>query len=80
MDTNDRFLRKITVGQSPSEKGRTRETQFDISVASELMAILALAKSPADFKDRLARVVVASDTAGKPVTCQVLPQCVSVGP
>ena len=36
IDTNDRFLRKITIGQSPTEKGRERVTQFDITVASEV--------------------------------------------
>lgn len=36
LDTNDRFLRKITIGQSPTEKGRERTTQFDIAVASEV--------------------------------------------
>ena len=45
MDTNDRFLRKITVGQSATEKGHTRECQFDITVASEIMAVLALTTS-----------------------------------
>lgn len=42
MDTNDRFLRKIKVGLSDTEKGHERECQFDISVASEIMAVLAL--------------------------------------
>uniref|UniRef100_A0A3Q3DNB4 formate--tetrahydrofolate ligase n=1 Tax=Hippocampus comes TaxID=109280 RepID=A0A3Q3DNB4_HIPCM len=42
VDTNDRFLRKITVGQASTEKGQIRETGFDIAVASEIMAILAL--------------------------------------
>lgn len=48
MDTNDRFLRKIRVGLSDTEKGHERECQFDISVASEIMAVLALttSKSP----------------------------------
>eukprot|EP00039_Didymoeca_costata_P019823 m.339082 g.339082 ORF g.339082 m.339082 type:complete len:929 (-) comp18655_c0_seq1:105-2891(-) len=69
LDTNDRFLRKITVGQSPTEKGKERQTQFDITVASELMAILALATDLDDMKERFERVVVASDTQGKPVTC-----------
>ncbi len=45
MDTNDRFLRKITVGQGKAENGHTRECQFDITVASEIMAILALTTS-----------------------------------
>ena len=42
VDTNDRMLRGITIGQGPAEKGRTRETGYDITVASEIMAILAL--------------------------------------
>ncbi|CAH8319492.1 unnamed protein product [Eruca vesicaria subsp. sativa] len=48
MDVNDRFLRKITVGQGSEEKGMTRETGFDISVASEIMAVLALTTSLGD--------------------------------
>jgi formyltetrahydrofolate synthetase len=52
VDTNDRFLRKITIGEGPAEKGRTRKAQFDISVASEIMAILALTTSLADMKER----------------------------
>ncbi|KAK7067384.1 C-1-tetrahydrofolate synthase, cytoplasmic, partial [Halocaridina rubra] len=72
MDTNDRFLRKITVGQSPTEKGHTRECQFDISVASEIMAVLALTTSLSDMRERLGRMVVASDFAGNPVTAEDL--------
>ncbi|XP_068219653.1 C-1-tetrahydrofolate synthase, cytoplasmic isoform X1 [Palaemon carinicauda] len=72
MDTNDRFLRKITIGQSPTEKGHTRECQFDISVASEIMAVLALTTSLADMRERLGRMVVASDTSGNPVTAEDL--------
>eukprot|EP00049_Salpingoeca_infusionum_P017983 m.355260 g.355260 ORF g.355260 m.355260 type:complete len:927 (-) comp17207_c0_seq1:155-2935(-) len=68
IDTNDRFLRKITVGQSATEKGRTRETQFDIAVASELMAILALSTDLKDMRERMHNIVVASDTEGTPVT------------
>ncbi|CAG8559950.1 12469_t:CDS:10 [Funneliformis mosseae] len=60
IDTNDRFLRKITIGQNPTEKGQTRETGFDIAVASECMAILALSTSLADMRERLGRMVVAS--------------------
>ncbi|KAL6161456.1 tetrahydrofolate synthase [Exserohilum turcicum] len=69
LDVNDRHLRKITVGQAPTEKGQTRETGFDISVASECMAILALSKDLADLRERLGRMVVASSRAGDPVTC-----------
>lgn len=72
MDTNDRFLRKITIGQSPTEKNRTRQTCFDISVASEIMAILALAKDVKDLKERLSNIVVAQDINGKNVTADDL--------
>merc|ERR1719419_1652914 len=72
IDTNDRFLRKITVGQSPTEKGQTRETQFDITVASEIMAVLALTTSLSDMRERLGRMVVASSKAGDPVTAEDL--------
>lgn len=68
VDLNDRYLRKITIGQSPTEKGFTRETSFDISVASEIMAVLALGKDIEDIKERLANMVVALDTSGNPVT------------
>ncbi|PSN58248.1 C-1-tetrahydrofolate synthase [Blattella germanica] len=60
VDTNDRFLRKITVGQSPTEKGHTRETGFVMSVASEIMAILALSKNLEDMKERLSKIVGAT--------------------
>ncbi|XP_071803911.1 C-1-tetrahydrofolate synthase, cytoplasmic-like [Asterias amurensis] len=70
MDTNDRYLRKITIGQSPTEKGITRETQFDITVASEIMAILALTSSLRDMRERLGRIVIASDKSGNPVTAE----------
>ena len=69
LDTNDRFLRKITVGQSPTEKGQTRETQFDIAVASEIMAVLALASDLSDMKERFEKMVVGSDKQGGPVSC-----------
>ena len=70
MDTNDRYLRKITIGQSPTEKGITRETQFDITVASEIMAILALTSSLRDMRERIGRIVIASDKSGNPVTAE----------
>ncbi|XP_075222601.1 pug C-1-tetrahydrofolate synthase, cytoplasmic isoform X2 [Lycorma delicatula] len=72
MDINDRYLRKITIGQSPTEKGLTRETSFSISVASEIMAVLALANDLADMKKRLGEMVVAMDKSGKPVTADDL--------
>ncbi|XP_033859623.3 monofunctional C1-tetrahydrofolate synthase, mitochondrial-like isoform X1 [Acipenser ruthenus] len=72
LDTNDRFLRKITVGQENTEKGFIRQTQFDIAVASEIMAILALTDGLADMKDRLGKMVVASDKKGHPITAEDL--------
>ncbi|ORZ03198.1 formate--tetrahydrofolate ligase-domain-containing protein [Syncephalastrum racemosum] len=68
MDINDRFLRKITVGQNPTEKGQERTTGFDISVASEVMAVLALATDLKDLRQRLGAMVVASSKSGEPVT------------
>ncbi|KAJ0062706.1 hypothetical protein NL108_004326, partial [Boleophthalmus pectinirostris] len=72
MDTNDRFLRKITIGQSPTEKGFTREAQFDITVASEIMAILALTSSLEDMRTRLSKMVVATSKNGDPITTEDL--------
>ena len=69
LDVNDRFLRGVTIGEAPTEKGHTRETGFDISVASECMAILALSNSLEDMRERLGRMVVASSRSGDPVTC-----------
>ncbi|KIH44776.1 formate--tetrahydrofolate ligase, partial [Ancylostoma duodenale] len=58
----------IEIGLGPAEKGHTRRTQFDISVASELMAILALTTSLRDMRERISRIVIGSDMHGKPVT------------
>ncbi|CAK7272171.1 tetrahydrofolate synthase [Sporothrix epigloea] len=69
LDVNDRHLRGITVGTAPTEKGHTRETGFDISVASECMAILALSTDLSDMRERLGRMVVATSRSGDPVTC-----------
>ncbi|KKY21574.1 putative formate-tetrahydrofolate ligase [Phaeomoniella chlamydospora] len=68
LDVNDRHLRGITIGQAPTEKGHTRETAFDITVASECMAILALSNDLADMRERLGRIVVATSRSGDPVT------------
>ncbi|KAI9708334.1 MAG: tetrahydrofolate synthase [Bogoriella megaspora] len=69
LDVNDRHLRQITVGQAPTEKGLSRATGFDISVASECMAVLALSNSLQDMRERLGRMVIASSKSGDPVTC-----------
>ncbi|THU91152.1 FTHFS-domain-containing protein [Dendrothele bispora CBS 962.96] len=68
IDTNDRHLRKITIGQAPTEQGLTRETGFDIAVASECMAVLALTTSLEDMKERLGAMVVATSKQGDPIT------------
>jgi len=72
VDTNDRFLREITIGQNDTEKGITRKTGYDIAVASEVMAILALTTSLKDMRERLGNIVVAQSKAGEPVTCDDL--------
>jgi methylenetetrahydrofolate dehydrogenase (NADP+) / methenyltetrahydrofolate cyclohydrolase / formyltetrahydrofolate synthetase len=69
-DTSDRFLREITVGQGPEEKGYSHPTGFDITVASELMAILALTTSLADMRERIGKIVVGISCAGEPVTAE----------
>lgn len=72
MDVNDRFLRKISIGQGPEEKGMVRETGFDISVASEIMAVLALTTSLSDMRERLGNMVVGNSKAGEPITADDL--------
>ena len=69
LDVNDRHLRSIRVGKAPTEKGLTRDTGFDISVASECMAVLALSNDLGDMRERLGRMVVATSRKGEPVTC-----------
>ena len=69
-DTNDRLLREITVGESPTEKEFNLKTSFYISVASELMAVLALATSLEDMRERIGRIVLARDMDGQPVTVE----------
>ncbi len=72
MDTNDRYLREITVGESPTEEGLTRKTGFQIAVASEIMAILALTTDLKDMRQRLGEIIVAMDKQGRPVTADDL--------
>jgi formyltetrahydrofolate synthetase len=69
-DTNDRLLREITVGESPTEKDFNLKTSFYITVASELMAVLALATSLEDMRERIGRIVLARDMDGQPVTVE----------
>jgi formyltetrahydrofolate synthetase len=72
VDTCDRMLRQITIGQGPEEKGRTRVTGFDITVASEIMAVLALTTDLADMRDRLGRMVIGTNRSGAPITADDL--------
>jgi formyltetrahydrofolate synthetase len=72
VDTCDRMLRQITIGQDPEEKGRTRVTGFDITVASEIMAVLALTTDLADMRDRLGRMVIGTNRSGAPITADDL--------
>ncbi len=72
IDTNDRLLRTITVGEGPDEKGFTRLTGFDITVASEVMAILALATDLEDLRRRIGSIVIGTNRAGEAVTADDL--------
>ncbi len=67
MDMNDRALRRIVSGLGGN--GAPAETGFDITVASEVMAIFCLAEDLDDLQDRLGRIIVGYDRAGKAVTC-----------
>lgn len=69
-DVNDRFLRQITIGEGPNEKGWTRKTGFDIAVASEVMAILALSTDLNDMRRRFGEIVVATSKAGVAITAE----------
>jgi formyltetrahydrofolate synthetase len=70
VDINDRHLRSITIGQGPDEKGHTRKTGFDITVASEVMAILALTTDLADMRERFGKIVIGTSRAGEAITAE----------
>lgn len=72
LDVNDRSLRNIVIGMGTREDGVVRQTGFDITAASEVMAVLALATSPEDLRERLGRIVVGYTRAGSPVTAEQL--------
>ncbi len=72
IDTSDRMLRGITIGEGPKEKGQTRKTGFDITVASEVMAILALTTSLADMRKRFGEIVIGVSKSGEPITADDL--------
>lgn len=72
LDVNDRSLRNIVIGLGAREDGVVRQTGFDITAASEVMAILALATSLADLRARVGRIVVGYRADGSPVTAEDL--------
>lgn len=72
VDISDRSLRKIVIGLGGKENGIPRETGFDITVASEVMAILAMATNIFDLRERLGKMTVAYTKDGKPVTAEDL--------
>jgi len=72
VDISDRVLRNIIVGLGGPANGLPRETGFDITVASEVMAILALTTSLKDLRQRLSRIVIGSTYDGKPITAEDL--------
>jgi formate--tetrahydrofolate ligase len=72
MDMNDRALREIVVGIGGKENGVPRQTGFDIAVASEVMAILALASGMRDLRKRLGRIIIGYTYDGAPITAEQL--------
>ncbi len=72
VDMNDRALRNIVIGLQGRANGMPREDHFDISVASEIMAVLCLATSIEDLKARIGRIIIAYTTDKKPVTIEML--------
>lgn len=72
LDMNDRALRHIVIGLGARADGVTRESSFEITAASEVMAVLALAHDRADLRDRLGRIVVGYRVDGSPVTAEDL--------
>ena len=72
VDMNDRSLRQVVVGLGGRANGSPRETGFDITAASEVMAIVAVARDLADLRTRLGSITVAQSFAGEPVTAEQL--------
>lgn len=72
VDVNDRALRRVVIGLGGQENGLPRESGFEVTAASEVMAILALATGLSDLRRRLGRIVVGYTRAGEPVTAEAL--------
>jgi formate--tetrahydrofolate ligase len=72
LDVNDRALRNIVIGMGVREDGVIRQSGFDITAASEVMAVVALSTSLRDMRERLGRIVIGSTTDGRPITAEEL--------
>ena len=72
IDMNDRSLRQVTIGLGGAFNGVVRTDRFDITAASEVMAILALSKDYADLRERLGCIVIAKSNSGEPITTEQL--------
>jgi methylenetetrahydrofolate dehydrogenase (NADP+) / methenyltetrahydrofolate cyclohydrolase / formyltetrahydrofolate synthetase len=72
VDISDRHLRRVRIGLGDEEQGNDRLTGYDISAASEVMAILALTTGVADMRERLGRIMIGTNTQGEPVTAEDL--------
>jgi len=72
VDVSDRSLRNVKIGLGTKDDGFARDSGFDISVASEIMAILALASDLKDLRKRIAKIVLADSIEGKPITAEDL--------
>ena len=70
VDISDRFLRNVKIGLGGPQDGTPRDSGFDITVASEIMAILALTSVLKDLRKRIGKIVLATTKSGKPVTCE----------
>jgi len=72
MDMNDRSLRDVVTGLGGRVNGLPRQTGFDITAASEVMAVVAVSRDLADLRERLGRITVGRDVQGEPVTAEAL--------
>ncbi len=72
LDVNDRVLRQVVIGLGGTSQGVPRESGFDITAASEVMAILCLADSPADLRARLDRILIGYTAGGEPVLARAM--------
>ena len=79
VDLNDRSLREVVIGLGGPANGNVRQDRFDITLASEIMAILVLAKDYADLRKRLGEIVIAESMEGHPIKAEHIEGCRSDG-